>query len=61
VHIELVYGRFSILPHHSQNILGATRGLLIIFLCMLGLSLVRTKARGQLQLFPLRSSRALRQ
>lgn len=42
VHIELVYGRFSILPHRSQTIFGASRGLLIIFLLMLGLSLLRT-------------------
>jgi uncharacterized membrane protein len=46
VHIELVYGRFSILPHRSQNIFGASRGLLIIFLLMLGLSLVRTRTRA---------------
>lgn len=43
VHIELVYGRVSILPHRSQTIFGASRGLLIIFLLMLGLSLLRTK------------------
>ena len=42
VHIELVYGRFHILPPRSQTILGATKGLLIIFLAMLGLSLART-------------------
>lgn len=42
VHIELVYGRFSILPHRSQTIAGASRGLLAIFLMMLALSLART-------------------
>ena len=43
VHIEFVYGRFSILPHRSQSILGASRGLLTIFLSMLLLSLLRTR------------------
>ena len=43
VHIEFVYGRFSILPRHSENIVGASFGLLTIFLAMLALSLLRTK------------------
>ncbi len=49
VHIELVYGRFHILPPHSQTILGASVGLGIIFLVMLALSWARTtwKARWQ--------------
>ena len=42
VHIELVYGRFHILPPHSQTILAASKGLLTIFLLMLALSLART-------------------
>jgi hypothetical protein len=42
VHIELVYGKFSILPHRSQSIAGASVGLLTIFLMMLALSLLRT-------------------
>jgi uncharacterized membrane protein len=42
VHIEFVYGRFSILPRQSQTIVGASVGLAIIFLSMLTLSLVRT-------------------
>jgi uncharacterized membrane protein len=42
VHIEFVYGRFHILPSHSQSIMGASKGLLIIFLSMLALSLART-------------------
>lgn len=48
VHLELVYGRFSILPHQSQTVAGASRGLLTIFLVMLSLSLLRTawKNRG---------------
>lgn len=43
VHIEFVYGKYSILPHRSQTIAGATRGLITIFLAMLALSIVRTK------------------
>jgi fucose 4-O-acetylase-like acetyltransferase len=43
VHIEFVYGRFSILQKKSQNIGSATFGLLVIFLSMLALSVVRTK------------------
>ena len=46
VHIEFVYGRFSILPRRSQTVLGASKGLAIIFLSMLALSLVRTKCKG---------------
>ena len=42
VHIELVYGKFAILPHRSQGIAGASMGLLTIFLMMLALSLLRT-------------------
>jgi uncharacterized membrane protein len=42
VHIEFVYGRFHILSPHSRTIMGASEGLLIIFLSMLALSLART-------------------
>ena len=42
VHIEFVYGRFSILRHRSQDILHATLGLLAIVLSMLALSIART-------------------
>jgi len=49
VHIELVYGRFSILTRHSQTIGGATIGLAIIFLSMLALAYVRTHAKGWLK------------
>jgi hypothetical protein len=42
VHLELVYGKFTILPRHSQSIAGASLGLLTIFLMMLALSLLRT-------------------
>jgi len=43
VHIEFVYGRFSILPKRVQNISGASWGLLEITVSMLILSLVRTR------------------
>jgi fucose 4-O-acetylase-like acetyltransferase len=43
VHIEFVYGRFSLLPKRSESIPAATRGLLEITLFMLILSLLRTK------------------
>jgi uncharacterized membrane protein len=45
VHIEFVYGRFTILPHHSQSLAGATRGLVVIFLAMLALSRLRTNLK----------------
>src|SRR5229473_5218909 len=43
VHIEFVYGRFSILPKGRCSILKATAGLLVIFLAMLALSVLRTR------------------
>jgi hypothetical protein len=46
VHIEFVYGRFSILTKHAQSIGGATVGLMIIFVAMLALAYIRTHARG---------------
>jgi len=45
VHIEFVYGRFSILPKHGCSITRATLGLIIIFLAMLALSTWRTTYR----------------
>ena len=47
VHIELVYGRFSILRKQAMGIGGASLGLLTIFLAMLLLSLARTRLRGR--------------
>jgi uncharacterized membrane protein len=46
VHIEFVYGRFSILKKHSQSIPMATLGLAIIFTAMVLLSIARTKLKG---------------
>jgi uncharacterized membrane protein len=43
VHIEFVYGRFSLLPKRAESIPTATRGLLEIIVFMLILSLLRTR------------------
>ena len=43
VHIEFVYGRFSLLPKRAESIPAATGGLLEITLFMLILSLLRTR------------------
>jgi uncharacterized membrane protein len=43
VHIEFVYGRFSLLPKRAESIATASRGLLEIFIFMLILSLLRTR------------------
>jgi len=45
VHIEFVYGRFSLLPKHASGIFAALCGLLAIFIAMLLLSVVRTNLR----------------
>jgi uncharacterized membrane protein len=42
VHIEFVYGRFSILPKRGCSIGLASLGLLIVFVAMLALSIART-------------------
>jgi uncharacterized membrane protein len=47
VHLEFVYGRFSILPKHIQSIRGASFGLLTIFLAMLLLAYLRTRLKGR--------------
>jgi uncharacterized membrane protein len=47
VHIEFVYGRFSILAKRSQTIASATFGLAVIFTAMLLLSLLRTNWKGR--------------
>jgi uncharacterized membrane protein len=47
VHIEFVYGRFSILPKRTVDIRTASLGLLTIFLSMLVLSLLRTRLKGK--------------
>lgn len=47
VHIEFVYGRFSILKKGQQSLAGASVGLAIITLSMLLLSLVRTRMKDK--------------
>jgi uncharacterized membrane protein len=47
VHIELVYGRLSIVPKHSVDIRTASVGLLEIFVAMLILSFLRTRMKGR--------------
>jgi uncharacterized membrane protein len=58
VHIEFVYGRFSILPKRSVSIPVATLGLLGIFLAMLLLSIARTRLKGKRVELPLWLRRA---
>jgi uncharacterized membrane protein len=41
VHIELVYGRFSILPHRGASVTRASRGLAAIFAAMVALAWLR--------------------
>ncbi len=47
VHIEFVYGRFSILPKRAVDIRTASSGLATIILAMLLLSLLRTTLKGR--------------
>jgi uncharacterized membrane protein len=47
MHIEFVYGRFSILPRRAEGIAGASKGLLTIVLMMLILSVVRTSWKSR--------------
>jgi len=47
VHIEFVYGRFSILPKRAETIPMATVGLAIIFVAMVLLSMARTRFEGR--------------
>ena len=47
VHIEFVYGRFSILTKKAQTIPMATLGLLVIFTAMVLLAMARTRWKGR--------------
>jgi uncharacterized membrane protein len=47
VHIELVYGRLSILPKRAQTIPVATAGLVVITVAMVLLSMWRTRWKGR--------------
>jgi uncharacterized membrane protein len=47
VHIEFVYGRFSILAKRAQTIPRASLGLLVIFVAMVLLAMARTRWKGR--------------
>lgn len=47
VHIEFVYGRFSILAKRSQGILWATAGILVIFAAMVAVATIRNRMKGR--------------
>jgi uncharacterized membrane protein len=47
VHIEFVYGRFSILPKRSQSIRSATAGILVIFAAMVAVAAIRNRMKGR--------------
>lgn len=47
VHIEFVYGRFSILDKRQQSVPMATFGLAVIFAAMVLLSITRTRFKGR--------------
>jgi uncharacterized membrane protein len=47
VHIEFVYGRFSIMAKGAQSVRAASVGLLVIFVAMVLLSMARTKWKGR--------------
>ncbi len=47
VHIEFVYGRFSILPKRGSSILAATLGLAVIFVAMTLLAVLRNRSKGR--------------
>lgn len=55
VHIEFVYGRFSLLPKRAVGAVTASLGLLTIFLMMLALSLLRTRIDWKAAIQSLRS------
>jgi uncharacterized membrane protein len=47
VHIEFVYGRFSILAKGAQGIFAATLGLLVIFTAMTTLATILNRSKGK--------------
>jgi uncharacterized membrane protein len=60
VHIEFVYGRFSIMAKRSQTIGSATLGLLVICVSMLVLSILRTRWKGMnIDVLPWRRERKI--
>jgi len=47
VHIEFVYGRFSILPKRSQTAVTATAGIIVICAAMVALATLRNRMKGR--------------
>jgi hypothetical protein len=47
LHIEFVYGRFSILAKHSQSIPTATAGIVVIFAAMVAVAAIRNRLKGR--------------
>jgi len=47
LHIEFVYGRFSILAKRAQNIPAATAGILVIFAAMVAVAAIRNRVKGR--------------
>jgi uncharacterized membrane protein len=47
LHIEFVYGRFSILPKRSQTIPSASAGILVIFAAMVVIAAIRNRMKGR--------------
>ena len=47
LHIEFVYGRFSILAKHSQSIPVATAGIVAIFAAMVAVAAIRNRVKGR--------------
>jgi len=47
LHIEFVYGRFSILAKRSQSIPMATMGILVIFAAMVAVAAIRNRVKGR--------------
>lgn len=47
VHIEFVYGRFSILTKHGESVAEASLGLLTIFAAMTLLAFIRIRTKGR--------------
>jgi uncharacterized membrane protein len=46
LHIEFVYGRFSILAKRSQSVFLATAGILFIFAAMVAVATIRNRMKG---------------
>jgi uncharacterized membrane protein len=47
LHIEFVYGRFSILAKHSQSIPMATAGIVVVFAAMVAVAAIRNRLKGR--------------